>query len=93
MFELCCQRSSLKGPLVTMFAASVHLSPNCSTAFLLTARNEVCADLLEEPRLRVRQLDLEGLVVERLDAHLVRQRVAVVLLGVAALYSCAPTMP
>ena len=26
-----------------MFAASVHLSPNWSTAFLFTARNEWCA--------------------------------------------------
>ena len=43
MLALCSQRSSLKGPLVTMFAASVHLSPNFSTVFLLTARNEECA--------------------------------------------------
>ena len=40
--------------------------------------------LLDEPRLRARQLDLEGRVVDGLDAHLVLQRVAVVLLGIAA---------
>src|SRR6188508_2895327 len=43
MRESCCQLASLNGPSVTMFFASVHLSPNCSTAFLLTARNDVCA--------------------------------------------------
>ena len=44
MLLLCCHDSSLKGPLVTMFAASVHFEPNCSTVGRWTARNEVCAD-------------------------------------------------
>ena len=43
MRESCSQFARLNGPSVTMFFASVHLSPNCSTAFLLTARNDVCA--------------------------------------------------
>ena len=36
----CFQTASLNGPSVTMCPGSVHLSPQRSTAFLLTARNE-----------------------------------------------------
>ncbi len=38
--ELCCQASSLNGPFVTMFAASVHLFPNFSTVGRCTAMKE-----------------------------------------------------
>src|SRR6478735_4881426 len=38
---LCCHCVSLKAPLVTIWAGSVHLSPHFCTVALLTARNEV----------------------------------------------------
>src|SRR3954464_3084206 len=40
------------------------------------------ADLLDEPRLRRRQLHLEGRVVEGLDADLVGERLTALLTGV-----------
>ena len=46
--------------------------------------------LLDEPRLRGRQLDLEGLVVDCLHTHLVGERVAVVLLRIAAVVLLRP---
>ena len=46
--------------------------------------------LLEEPGLRARQLDHEGRVVGRIHAHLVLERVAVVLLGIAAVVLLRP---
>jgi hypothetical protein len=73
-----------------MFAGSVHLSPNFSTVFWLTARNEVCADCWMNHGLRARQLDLEGLVVDGVHAHLVLERVAVVLLRIAAVVLLRP---
>ena len=91
MLALCSHFSSLKGPLVTMFAGSVHLSPNFSTVFLLNGEERGGAQICwMNHGCGRRQLDLEGLVVERLHAHLVLQRVAVVLLGVAAVVLLRP---
>ena len=46
------RRASLNGPSVTMFFGSVHLLPYfVDRRFLFTARNDVCADLRDEPRL------------------------------------------
>ncbi len=37
---LCSQLTSVKGPLLTILPASVHLSPNCSTLALCAGRAE-----------------------------------------------------
>ena len=78
MLELCCHCSSWNGPFVTMFAASVHFSPYCSTALRLHGQERVVGRLLHEPRLRRGQRHLERPVVH-VDADLVGERLAVVL--------------
>ncbi len=77
--ELCSQFAIWNGPFVTMFAASVQRSPNCSIVGWWTARNEWCAELLQKPRLRARQLDPQRPVVDRGDTDLVPHRLAVLL--------------
>ena len=78
----CSHDSSVNGPSVTMFFGSVQLSPNCSTVARMDRQERGVADLLDEPGLRRRELDLEGRVVESLDPDLVGKRVAALLAGV-----------
>ena len=91
MRESCCQLASLNGPSVTMFFASVHLSPYFSTVFLLTARNDVWATCWTNHGCGEVSLTCERVRVERLDADLVACSAS--QFDLQELYSCAPTMP
>ena len=77
--------ASLNGPSVTMFFASVHLSPNCSTAFLLTARNDVWATCWTNHGCGEVSLTCSVCGSSALTPTLSLQRVAVRLAGVVLL--------
>ncbi len=93
MLALCSHDSSLKGPFVTMFAGSVHLSPNCSTAFWLTARNDVCADCWMNHGCGLVSLTSRVLSSIALTPILSASAAQSSFFGSQLLYSCAPTMP
>ncbi len=92
MLALCSHRSSLKGPFVTMFAASVHLSPNCSTAFLFTARNEWCATCCTNHGVGLFSVTSNVLSSTALTPTLAASASQSSFFGSQLLYSSAPTI-
>ena len=93
MLALCSHDSSLNGPFVTMFAGSVHLSPNFSTVFWLTARKEVCADCWRNHGCGLVSLTSRVLSSIAFTPILSLSASQSSFLGSQLLYSCAPTMP
>ena len=91
--ELCSQISSLNGPLVTMFAGSVHLSPYFSTVAWFTARNEECAICCRNHGCGEVSVTSSVLSSTALTPILSSSASQSVFFGSQLLYSCAPTMP
>src|SRR5262245_18466793 len=85
--------ASLNVPFVTMWLASVHLSPHCVTAFLFTARNEWWATCWTnqgcgEVR-TTRSVYLSGAVTPTFA----RSALQFCFFASHSLYACAPLIP
>ena len=76
-----------------MFAGSVHLSPNLSTAALFTARNEWCATCCVNHGCGVVSVTSRVLSSTALTPILSASAAQSSFLGSQLLYSCAPSMP